>query len=204
MEPEALLNAALQAGLLEPDKGRAAFTVYQQLQKMGAQFTFGAFLVDRGMVSSMALAALEDSGGKPVASVDTVGDFQLLELIGEGEYGAVFCALQKSLNRQVAVKILNRELAANKEAIAAFLNEARATARVVHPNVVQVFAAGSDAGLHYLAMELVDGGSARALLSQHNGKLPETLALDLGRQAAEGLKAAHAAGLLHRDRKSVV
>jgi len=202
LESEALfLRRAVRAGVLDVDKGTAALYVYSQLKQMGAQFTFGQFLVERGLLSNIALSALEGGSQTQLKKVDTVGDFQLIELIGEGQNGAVFRALQKSLNRHVALKILNSAISNDPAALEQFQREARATAKLNHPNVVQGIDVGSDQGLHYFAMELIDGGSARTLLDSADGMLEENGCLNIIRDAAEGLKAAHAAGLLHRDLK---
>ena len=202
LEVEAqFLRRAVRAKVLDADKGTAALYIFSQLQKMGATLSFGQLLVERGLLSSMALAALESGSEQGVKAVSTVGDYELLEMVGEGQNGAVFRARQISLDRIVALKILNAALAADEETLAHFEHEARATARLNHPNVVAGIDVGCDQGLHYFAMELVDGGTSRALMERSGGKLRETHALEVVRQAAEGLKAAHAAGILHRDLK---
>ena len=200
LEAEAqFLKQAVQARLIDAEKGTAALTVYAQLQKMGAKFTFSEFLVERGLISAAAAEAL--SSGQQVRRVSSVGDFDLRELLGEGQCGSVFRARQKSLDRYVALKILNSRFAADPENVTRFQQEARATARFSHPHIVQGIDAGSDQGLHYFAMELVDGGSARALIDSAPGALAEDTALEISRQAAVGLTAAHAAGFVHRDVK---
>ena len=195
------LERAINAGLLDAEKGRAALVVYAQVQKMGAQFSFGQFLVEQHLISSMALTALESNVQQTLNLVSTVGDYELLELIGEGRNGSVFKALQKSLDRMVALKILHAELAADPDMLQRFKNEAQATARLSHPNVVQGIDVGASQGLNYFAMELVEGGSARKALQAAGGVLDEPTALNIVCQAAEGLKAAHAIKLLHRDIK---
>src|SRR4029077_15724661 len=107
LEHEQLLQHAINAKALDEQQGRAALTVYSKLQQMGATFSFGDFLVSRGMLARMAVDTIEADTGEPLQSVDTLGDFELTEHLGEGASGAVFKALQKSLNREVAVKILN-------------------------------------------------------------------------------------------------
>jgi len=201
LESEALfLQRAVRAKVLAPDKGTAALYVYSQLKQMGAAFTFGDFLIDRGLMSQMALAALEKSTrGDEVVAVSTIGPYELIEMIGEGQNGSVFLAYQKSLDRKVALKILSAEI--DPESLERFKAEARVTAKLNHPNVVQGIDVGSDQGLHYFAMELVEGGSVRALIEKFGGQLPELTALKIIQQSAEGLKAAHAAGLVHRDLK---
>jgi serine/threonine protein kinase len=195
------LKQAIAAELLDPEKGNAALTVYRQLRQMGAQFTFGQFLVDRGLLSTMALQALENGSGQRVRAVHVIGDFELLQMLGEGQSGSIFRARQRSLGRDVALKILNSSIASDPESLQRFQNEARATARFSHPNIVQGIDVGSDQGLHYFAMEFIDGGSVRDLLKSLGGRLPEVQALNIALQVAEGLKAAHAAGFLHRDVK---
>ena len=202
LEAEAqFLRRAIRAGVLDADKGAAALHVYSQLQKMGAKFSFGDFLVERGLLSNMGLAALETGSGQQLHAVSTLGDFELLELIGEGQNGAVFRARQKALDRIVALKILNANLASDTEGLRRFQNEARATARINHHNIVQGIDVGCDHGLNYFAMEFVDGGSVRSLLAAQGGALSEKAALNIAKQSAMGLRAAHSNGLLHGDLK---
>src|SRR6185369_7286165 len=143
---------------------------------------------DRGLLTTMGLNALENGSGNRVRAVHVVGDFELLEMLGEGQSGSIFRARQRSLGRDVALKILNSSIASDPESLQRFQNEARATARFSHPNIVQGIDVGSDQGLHYFAMELIDGGSVRLLLKNAGGRLPEKEALDITLQAAEGLK----------------
>jgi serine/threonine protein kinase len=200
LEAEAqFLKQAIQARLVDAEKGTAALTVYAQLRKMGAKFTFSEFLVERGLLSAAAAEAL--TTGQQIRRVSQVGDYVLRGLLGEGQCGSVFRARQVSLNRYVALKILNTRFAADPENVQRFQHEARATARFSHPHIVQGIDSGSDQGLHYFAMELVDGGSARALIDSAPGTMAEDTALEIARQTAEGLTAAHAAGFVHRDVK---
>lgn len=128
------------------------------------------------------------------------GPFVPLEKLGEGGMGSVFRALDESLDRQVALKILRRDVSSDAEFVAKFEDEARVTASVNHPHVVRVFSFGQDAGQYYLAMELVGGGSLDELMLLQ-GSVAEPQALEVGVQVAEGLQAAHEAGLIHRDVK---
>ncbi|MBS0656617.1 MAG: serine/threonine protein kinase [Verrucomicrobia bacterium] len=128
------------------------------------------------------------------------GPFVPLQKLGEGGMGSVFRALDESLDRQVALKILRRDVSSDEEFVAKFEAEARITASVNHPHVVRVFSFGQDAGQYYLAMELVAGGSLDELM-QLQGTVAEPQALEVGVQIAEGLQAAYEAGLIHRDVK---
>ncbi len=128
------------------------------------------------------------------------GNFSIVEKLGEGGMGTVYKALDVNLNRMVALKLLRREFSADPEYIAKLEEEARVTASINHPHVVKVFSFGEDGGQYYLALELVDKGSLDDLM-QLQGRVAEIQVLKVGRQIAEGLKAAHERGLIHRDVK---
>lgn len=127
-------------------------------------------------------------------------EFELLEPIASGGMGTVYKARDTNLNRIIALKLIRKEFSVDEEYIAKLETEARVTASVTHPNVVKVYAFGSDQGLYYIAMELVDRGSLDDLMTLQ-GKISELQVLDIGIQAAEGLRAAYQAGLIHRDVK---
>lgn len=140
----------------------------------------------------------------PDAAVDltgkTFGDFRILRLLGRGGMGQVYLAEQLSLKRQVALKIMRPDLAANAVALKRFQLEAEAVARVTHANIVQVYAVGQTDGLHYMALEYVDGRNLREYLAKKGP--PELLqALSILRQVAAGLQRASELGIVHRDIK---
>ncbi|MCO5168418.1 MAG: serine/threonine protein kinase [Planctomycetes bacterium] len=133
---------------------------------------------------------------------DVIGDFEVLAPLGQGGMGAVFRARQRSLGREVALKVLTDKGLA-RGAVERFLREGRAAAAVQHPHVVTTFHAGADpaTGRLFIAMELVTGGDAERLAVAAGGRLPEARALEVARDAARGLVALEAAGLVHRDIK---
>lgn len=126
--------------------------------------------------------------------------FVIVKQIGEGGMSRVFEAEDETLGRRVALKILNRQFSRNAERIEAFRREALITANVNHPNVIKLYTVGYDQGYFYIAMELVGGGSLEQRIRQR-GTLPETEALRIGHEVAEGLRAAQRVGLVHRDVK---
>ena len=129
-----------------------------------------------------------------------LGDYQVLRKLGQGAMGQVYLARQLSLKREVALKILRRDHAANPTALKRFQAEAEAVAQVTHPNIVQVFAVGELDGLRYIALEYVDGRNLREYLARKGSpELP--LALGILRQVAAALQRASEAGLVHRDIK---
>ena len=135
-----------------------------------------------------------------IRTPETLGPYRIKGILGQGAMGVVYQAVHETLERPVALKILPKTLAENSELVERFLREARLVATLRHENIVKVYDAGSADGQHYIAMELVEGTSLRKYLEEH-GPLQEEEGLRLLRQAALGLAAAHAQGLVHRDIK---
>ncbi|HYG76330.1 MAG TPA: serine/threonine-protein kinase, partial [Planctomycetota bacterium] len=131
-----------------------------------------------------------------------IGGFELISKIGQGGMGAVFKARQKSLDRIVALKVLPPSIAKDAKFIERFQREARACAKLNHPNIVQGVDVGKDeaTGVWYFAMEFIDGASALKLLKSQ-GTVPEERALEIARDVARALECAAANGIVHRDIK---
>lgn len=129
-----------------------------------------------------------------------IGDFILKRPLGEGSIGAVFFAHQISLDRAVALKVLSKEYS-NTKGIEAFLKEARAAAKLSHPNLVQSFGVGEEEGTCFMAMNFIEGETCKNKI-EREGKVKVDEALHIVQQVAEGLYYAwHEAGLIHRDVK---
>lgn len=131
---------------------------------------------------------------------DKFDHFQLEEFIASGGMGTVYKARDINLNRTVALKLLRKEFSADAEYIEKLGTEAKITASVTHPYVVKVFSFGSDQGVYYIAMELVDKGSLDDLMTLQ-GRIAEAQILEIGLQVCQGLRAAYRVGLIHRDVK---
>jgi serine/threonine protein kinase len=130
-----------------------------------------------------------------------IGNYAVQALIGQGGMGAVYRAEHTVIGRQVAIKILRRELAAQSSQVARFLNEARAPGAARHPGIVEVFDVGTlPSGTPYLVMEYLRGESLAQRLTRV-GRLELDLAVDVACQTASALAAAHANGIVHRDLK---
>jgi tRNA A-37 threonylcarbamoyl transferase component Bud32 len=126
--------------------------------------------------------------------------YRLGSLLGVGGMAKVYLADDRVLERQVAVKVLSPPYAQDPMFVERFRREARAAARLSHPNIVAVFDSGSDAGEHYLVMEYVAGQSLAELLHRQ-GRLTPRRAAELAVEVCAALAAAHAQGLVHRDVK---
>ncbi len=129
-----------------------------------------------------------------------IGPYQLDEVIGKGGMGIVYKARDNRLNRDVAIKFLPPLLSLDERAKKRFLNEARMAATLDHPNVCTIYETGeTETGTLYMVMRYYEGETLRDRLK--HGPLPVDRALDIIRQTAKGLLAAHKQGLVHRDIK---
>ena len=136
-----------------------------------------------------------------------IGKYELGKKLGQGGFGLVMVARDTNLDREVALKFLHAEYTANPDILRRFLQEARSAAKIVHPGIVLVFECGqvqgtgtSSDGVAYIAMELLHGESLSDRL-QRSGRLDPEPAMEIARQVASALEAAHRAGIVHRDLK---
>jgi len=128
------------------------------------------------------------------------GRYQLGDRLGSGGMSTVYKAVDRVLERTVAVKVLAEHLSDDDKFVARFRREALAVAKLIHPNIVQVYDTGVDDGRHYIVMEYVEGRSGAQLL-QSRGRLGPEAAVEIGVQACAGLEYAHRQGIIHRDVK---
>ena len=144
----------------------------------------------------MASPAIADLAGRVLA-----GRYRLLGSIGAGASGRVYVADDVRLRRRVAVKVLHGALAEDPGFLRRFRSEAQHAAALHHPHIVAVYDWGEDDGMPFLVLELLQGGSLRALLDA-GGRLSPSQSAHVGRQVAQALHHAHSRGVIHRDVKS--
>ena len=125
--------------------------------------------------------------------------YSIRELLGSGGMGEVYRAVDENLERDVAIKVLRRELSFDPERIRRFMREAKAVARLRHPNVLTVFDIGNHGGVPYVVSELLEGETLRQRLSR--GPLALDQATEIGLEMGRALQAAHDHGIVHRDLK---
>jgi formylglycine-generating enzyme required for sulfatase activity/tRNA A-37 threonylcarbamoyl transferase component Bud32 len=196
-----VLAAALAKGLIDQT---LALAVAGEAARTGRAPT--TLLLDRGILTEHIVAALEREVVR-ARGPRTIGGYRIVEEIGRGGMGVVYRAVQLSVGREVALKVMRASSAAGASSLDGddyaerFVHEARTAASVNHPQVVTLFDAGRDGDDLYLVMELVVGGDAAHLRQNHGGKLPLQLAVSIVRDAAKGLAAIHRVGLVHRDIK---
>src|ERR1035438_6967995 len=195
---EELFEAARQ----QPADGRAGFLrqacpgdpeLCAEVESLLKAAESGDPLLDGSPLSSIAERAPALKPG------DQLGSFEILGMIGRGGMGEVYRARDPRLKREVAIKTLPPAFAADRDRIARFEREARAASALTHPNIVGVYDIGHQGGVSFIVSELVEGETlARAL---KGGPLPLRKLIEVSTQIAEGLAAAHAAGVVHRDLK---
>ncbi len=128
------------------------------------------------------------------------GRYEIGDRLGSGGMSSVHMATDLTLERSVAVKILAEHLSDDERFVARFRREALAVAKLIHPNIVQVYDTGIDEGRHYIVMEYVQGRSGAQIL-QRQGPLDADSTAEIGAQACAGLDYAHRRGIIHRDVK---
>jgi tRNA A-37 threonylcarbamoyl transferase component Bud32 len=130
---------------------------------------------------------------------EQIGEFQLIKVIGEGGMSTVYRAYQPSFDRQVAIKLLPRQLAADSKSFRRFQHEARMIARLEHRSILPVYAYGEHEGMPYIVMRLLEEGSLRRRI--YHQDLDLMTAARIVEQVAEALDYAHSQGVIHRDLK---
>lgn len=126
--------------------------------------------------------------------------YEIVEKIGEGGMGIVYKAVQRSMDRTVALKILSPKYAARPKFVNQFIEEARAAGRLNHPHIIQVHDVDTENGIHYFSMEYIEGATCMQLL-RTRGPFPVGEALEIARLTAKALQYAHEQRIIHRDVK---
>jgi serine/threonine-protein kinase len=183
---ERLIEAAIRRGLLTAKQAtRVLVSTSPVLQTM----------LDSGFLSEEQARELEEE-----VRHDFVPGYKLIGELGRGAMGVVYKGVQKSLDRTVAIKVVNPGQANDPQFLQRFQQEAKALARLNHPNIVQVYDHGEERGRVFIALEFVNGTDCSEVL-QAKGPFDDRDALRVIRDAALGLSHAHAAGIIHRDIK---
>ncbi len=190
--PEAFLEALEKSRLLTPqqmDEARDVTLLTDDFQQMTQMF------VDQGILTEWQLSQL-------LAHKKTffLGNYVLLGLCGRGNMGSVFLARHTTMNRQVAIKVLPKKVGKNPEFRERFLTEARASALLDHPNIVQAFDVDKEGDRYFIVMEYVPGYTLEDWV-ELEGPLDLGCAVDFIRQTAAGLAHAHGRNMIHCDIK---
>jgi serine/threonine protein kinase len=199
---ESLAGSAEEFRTLRKDGPVIEITPTPLLDRAIREFTDssqGAAPESSGVLDSAGILQYFSPSQRP-QSLGRFGDYEILDIIASGGMGIVVKAIDTSLDRIVAIKVLAPMLAVDERAPQRFLREARSAAALRHDHVVGIFAVGVANDLPFIAMEYIDGESLADRLSRA-GPLPFPEVLRLARETAAGLAAAHARGIIHRDIK---
>jgi eukaryotic-like serine/threonine-protein kinase len=189
-----------------PDARRTSFlrdacgedeALRREVESLLDQENGAARFMDRPAVEAAAQILAGDAGSSMVGQ--TVGSYHIVGLLGAGGMGEVYRARDTKLGREVAVKILPREFAADPDRVTRLDREARLLAAVNHPSIATIHGIEDFDGIRALVLELVNGATLAERLAR--GPLPLAEALSIARPIAEALEAAHEKGIIHRDLK---
>jgi len=147
-----------------------------------------------------SLTRIIDAAGRDLTNGTLIaGKYRILDKLGAGGMGEVYRAEDLSLNRRVAIKVLPGVFAADRERLARFEREAKILASLNHPNIAAIYGVEQAEAERFLVLELVEGETLSERLLE--GRLPLDETLEICRQIAEGLEAAHEKSIIHRDLK---
>ncbi|MCK6470296.1 MAG: protein kinase [Planctomycetes bacterium] len=192
-------DVAVEKGFVTPAQVRECLDLQAQLAKKGVNKRLGDLMVERGYLLPHQVEAVVREQ-KKAPSQATFLAYEILEKLGEGGMGTVYKAHRRADGGTVALKVLFRRLANDREFLERFRREGEIGRTLDHPNLVQCLEVGEDGGMHYIALEYIDGEDLGVGL-QRQGNYPEAQALAIALAAARGIAYAHRRGLVHRDVK---
>jgi len=152
------------------------------------------------MLDFQTAQSIRSSDSEPLSAECRIAHFRIERELGKGGCGWVYQAVDESLGRRVAIKVIHPEMAKDVKALRAFMNEARAAAAINHPHVVQVYFVGEVDGQPYIVMEWLQGRTLDDLLNEA-GRVAEAAVASMALQATRGLQAGCELGFIHRDIK---
>lgn len=191
-------GTALAQGLITPEQLEECRRVHQNVVAQGLECDLEEVILKKGFVTKAQAMAIHAALGK--GNKTAIEGYEIISKLGAGGQGAVYKAKQSSMDRFVAIKVLLPKYARDKDGVQRFLREAKAVARLNHPNIVSGIDAGYSNGIYYYVMEYLDGESLDRRVTRA-GKLPWSEAVRILRQMAQALDHAHRNGLVHRDVK---
>jgi len=201
-EDEVFGRLAIQKGLLTTGQVQECRHQQRRLELVGETSSLSDIAVQRGYVTAQQVEELtRGEERKPdQESKMTIGNYEVISMLGKGGMGAVYKARHVLLDKVVALKVLPATLARNRTYVQRFHREARIAAKIDHQNVVRVTDVGEENGVHYLCMDFVDGETIADVI-QREHEMDEVRALDIVLQVAHALQVAEEHNIVHRDIK---
>ncbi|HEY3225489.1 MAG TPA: serine/threonine-protein kinase, partial [Planctomycetota bacterium] len=203
-------NALVELDLAPLDRVREGLKILRESSRAGDSLE--RILLERGLITpekaAMAHRRLKEAGSVPPQTPEEksppgapeIPGYRIIAELGSGTAGTVYRARQLSMDRTVAIKVLAPRLAKDHAYLDRFFREAKAAARLSHPNLITAHDVGAHKGTFYIVMEYVEGATLQQMLDSR-GTLDEALVVDAGLQVAKALEVAHRHGLVHRDVK---
>jgi serine/threonine-protein kinase len=191
---------AIKLGFTTLEKVDECLRLQEKMKELGvAPKKLGEIMLAKGYVTDAQVREIFKYQGLKGGHTSIQG-YKILTKIGQGAMGSIYKALQISMDRIVAIKCLAPKYSQNEKFRERFLREARAVARLNHPNIIQGIDVGESNGVHYFAMEYIDGPTVGELLKR-GGALDEKRALNIVTQISRALQHAFNHGIIHRDIK---
>ncbi|OHB74346.1 MAG: hypothetical protein A2Z34_00435 [Planctomycetes bacterium RBG_16_59_8] len=191
---------AIKLGYTTLERVDECMRIQEKMRALGVEpKKVGEVMLSKGYLTEEQIAQIFRYQGLRGGHTQIIG-YKILTKIGQGAMGSIYKAIQISMDRVVAIKVLSPRYAQNDAFRERFLKEARAVARLNHPNIIQGIDVGESNGIHYFAMEYIDGPNVHDLLKR-GGALDEAQALSIVTQVAKALQHAFRNGFIHRDVK---
>jgi serine/threonine-protein kinase len=191
---------AIKLGFTTLEKVDECLRLQEKMKELGvAPKKLGEIMLAKGYVTDGQVKEIFKYQGMKGGHTSIQG-YKILTKIGQGAMGSIYKALQISMDRVVAIKCLASKYSQNDKFRERFLREARAVARLNHPNIIQGIDVGDSNGVHYFAMEYIDGPTVGELLKR-GGALDEKRAVNIVTQISRALQHAFNHGIIHRDIK---
>jgi len=189
----------VENGLITPEELIECNAILEEAAGSGTVHTLTDLLINHNYVTNRQIDRLQ-SDFDTRKSTQRIEGYKIIRKLGAGAMATVFLAVQESLDRPVAIKVLPTKFSDNKEFIDRFYKEGRAAAKLNHPNIVQAYDVGLSGEHHFFVMEFVDGITAFDRLEEEK-QLGEKEAIQILRQVSCALQHAHEKGFIHRDVK---
>ena len=191
-------QAAIALGYVTAAQVEECVRIQEMIRLVGLEEALGDLLTKKGYLSPQGHTDVLQKLGLQKSPIP---GYTILSKIGQGAIGVVYKAIQTSVNRTVAIKILNPRTEVDETYVARFLAEAQAAANLNHKNLISAIDVGVSNGIYYFVMEFVTGRDCRAIVDAQKGPLPESMVLHIGQQMAEVLDHIHQNQMVHRDIK---